>query len=100
MPTVTVRFAAAQKLAERSKKQWEQLCENYLPIAPPNSIWRYSRNGSPADLRQGWKLHVSATVLTANRVMSRVAPLLQGRSILFKAPTSLNELGKINSGLF
>jgi hypothetical protein len=97
---LTVRFAAAQRMAERSKKQWGQLCEQYLPVTVSNSLWRYSRRGSHADLTQGWKLHISATVLTANTVLSRVAPFLQARSVLFKAPVSLSELGKINCGLF
>lgn len=100
MSTLTARFATAQGLAERSKKQWGELCESYLPVTASSSIWRYSRRGTPADLKQGWKLHISATVLTANTVLSRVAPLLQSRSVLFKAPASLTELGKINCGLF
>lgn len=100
MSTLTARFAAAQRLAERSKKQWGELCEQYLPVTTSNSIWRYSRRGTPNDLPQGWKLHISATVLTANKVLSRVAPFLQARSVLFKAPASLSELGKINCGVF
>jgi Protein kinase domain len=100
MSTLTARFAAAQDVAGRSKKQWGELCEQYLPVTAPTSIWRYSRRGTSADLKQGWKLHISATVLTANTVLSRVAPFLQARSVLFKAPVSLVELGKINCGLF
>lgn len=100
MSTLTVKFASAQRLAERSKKQWGELCERYLPVTSPDSIWRYSRRGNPTDLKQGWKLHISATVLTANTVLSRVAPFLQSRSVLFKAPASLAELEKINCGLF
>jgi hypothetical protein len=94
------RFAAAQRLAERSRKQWGKLCEHYLPVTAPDSMWRYSRRGSAGNLNQGWKLHISATVLTANTVLSRVAPLLQARSVLFKAPASLGELRKLNCGLF
>ena len=100
MSTLTARFEAAQDLAGRSKKQWGELCERYLPVTAPNCFWRYSRRGTSADLKQGWKLHISATVLTANKVLSRVAPFLQARSVLFKAPASLGELGKINCGVF
>ena len=100
MSTLTARFEAAQNLAGRSKKQWGELCERYLPVTAPNSFWRYSRRGTSADLKQGWKLHISATVLTANAVLSRVAPFLQARSVLFKAPASLGELGKLNCGVF
>lgn len=80
--------------------KWKQLCGQYLPIIPKNSIWRYSRAIARNDPEQGWKIHVSATVLSANRVFERVAPLLSGLGVLFKAPSSLQELGRINSGLF
>ncbi len=78
---------------------WQRLCERHLPVIPANSIWRYSRQWSSADPEQGWKLHLSATVLTANQLLAKVAPFLCGTDVLFKAPSSLHELGKINSGL-
>ena len=78
---------------------WKELCAQYLPLIPTNSIWRYSRQRSSADPAQGWKLHLSATVLTANQLIEKVAPFLCGLDVLFKAPSSLHELGKINSGL-
>ena len=74
MSTLMTRFAAAQQLAQRSKKQWGELCEHYLPVTDPDSIWRYSRLGSPADLTQGWKLHISAPVLTAEEVLREENP--------------------------
>lgn len=79
---------------------WAVLCERYLPVAVEGSIWRYSRGALPGDPAQGWKLHVSATVLTAERVMRAVAPLLGRRGVLYKAPASLYELSKLNSGVF
>jgi hypothetical protein len=80
--------------------RWAKLCEDYLPVAVEGSIWRYSRGALPEDPGQGWKLHVAATVLTAERVMRAVALLLSGRGILYKAPASLYELSKLNSGVF
>jgi hypothetical protein len=63
-------------------------------------MWRYSRADLPEDPDQGWKLHVSATVLTAADVLRRVAPLLRARGVRFKAPRSIEELSRLNSGLF
>ena len=80
--------------------RWSELCEHYLPVAAKGSIWRFSRETSPGDPEQGWKLHIPATVLTAGRVLERVAPLLCGRGVLFKAPATLAELDKLNSGIF
>jgi hypothetical protein len=39
-------------------------------------------------------------VLTAIGVLHRVAPFLRGRGTLYKAPVSLDELDKLNSGIF
>jgi hypothetical protein len=79
--------------------RWASLCELHLPLKPAGSIWRYSRGPRPDDPEQGWKLHIPATVLTAGEVLQRVAPLLRGRGVLFKAPASLGELRRLNSGL-
>lgn len=78
--------------------QWTELCERYLPITVPDSIWRYSRDELGTNLTQGWKLHVAATVLSAIRVFEAVAPLLTACNIRFKAPISLNELDQLNRG--
>jgi hypothetical protein len=89
---------ATQQLLLES--QWSGLCERYLPKIGQDSIWRYSRHQLPGDPDQGWKLHVAATVLSAVKVFEAVAPLLSERQILFKGPKSLDELDKLNSGIF
>lgn len=81
------------------RSHWAELCERYLPVRSRNSIWRYSRGELPGDPAQGWKLHVAATVLTAGKVLQAVAPLLHDRRVLYKAPASLGELDKLNSGV-
>src|ERR1051325_198506 len=91
------------KLAARRLKleaEWRRLCNVYLPVRPPDTAWRFSRPMSKTDPEQGWKLHVSATVLTAGRIFRNVAPLLRRAGVLFKAPGSLEELQKLNCGLF
>jgi hypothetical protein len=91
--------AASRALASSLNEEWEHLCTRYLPVACEDSIWRYSRGAARCDPDQGWKLHVSATVLTANEVLKKVAPLLRASGTQFKAPSSLRELQKLNSGL-
>jgi hypothetical protein len=86
-------------VAESHHNEWQKLCATYLPVDSDDSIWRYSRLSEAGDLNQGWKLHVSATILSANKVFISVAPYLKRRRVLFKAPRSLQELQKINSGL-
>jgi hypothetical protein len=84
---------------KRLEEEWGRVRERYLPLAPAASIWRFSRGPLPADAEQGWKLHISATVLTASRTLEAVGPALGRRGVLFKAPATLLELNKINSGL-
>ena len=49
---------------------------------------------------QGWKVHVSATILTARQVLEVAAPILERRGVPFKTPKSLLELKRLNCGLF
>lgn len=79
---------------------YQEFCDRFLPIASDCLKWRFSRAYEADDPDQGWKLHVSATVLTANDVIRRVVPFLCERNVLYKAPSSLDELDLINSGLF
>ena len=93
----------ASKYSKRQKLlagRWERLCKHFLPVAPANSIWRCSRPGAPDDPSQGWKLHISATILTAAKTLERVAPFLHQNKTLFKAPRDLQELSRLNCGLF
>lgn len=85
---------------ETLSARWAELCRRYLPVAPADSIWRHSREPLPEDPEQGWKLHIPATVLTANRVLEAVGPVLSERGVLYKTPRSLGELDKLNSGIF
>jgi hypothetical protein len=91
---------AARARAHSLCGEWERLCADYLPFVREGSIWRFNRGRAPGDAEQGWKLHVSATVLTANDILKRVAPMLHADGTRFKAPCSLQELQKLNCGLF
>ncbi len=86
-------------VVELQNKEWARLSERYLPIVSQDSIWRYSRTSKSGDAEQGWKLHISATILSANSVFAAVAPYLTKCGTLFKAACSLKELEKLNSGL-
>ena len=92
-------MATPYENSKRLSESWTMLGDKYLPVVSPGSIWRYSRKPNKADASQGWKLHVSATVLNAHLVLERVAPLLIERGVQFKAPVSLDVLRQINSGL-
>jgi len=86
--------------APKAEREWQRLCDAYLPIRVKGSIWRYSRERSRHDPPQGWKLHVSATILSACPIFRLIAPYLKRHDIWFKAPKSLAELHKLNSGIY
>lgn len=91
-------FPAA--LTASLEERWRDLCSRHLPVGSDDSIWRFSRTGKREDPVQGWKLHVSATVLSACAVFERIGPLLTEAGALYKAPASLAELMRMNCGLF
>jgi len=68
-----------------------------LPLS--DGEWCYSRAPRDDDPAQGWKLHVSATILSAEKVLARVRPVLRQHDALFKIPCRLDQLGSLNAGL-
>lgn len=89
-PDVALRLAA----------KWEALASRYLPIIDDRTVWRFSPAQFSNVPDQGWKLHITATVLTATTVLERVGPFLHERRIPFKGPRTLEILSRINSGLY
>jgi hypothetical protein len=68
-----------------------------LPIH--SGLWKYSRRLRPDDPQQGWKIHVSATLLSAIDIFVRVRPILAKYNVAFKVPVRLKFLAALNSGL-
>ncbi len=91
--------AGRHGLPEHLRRKWDDACNRYLPLIDDDSIWRYNRPGNESDLDQGWKLHISATILNAPAILNRIAPVLREGGVQFKAPRSLNDVLKLNSGL-
>lgn len=52
----------------------------------------------PPQREQGWKLHVSATLVSAPQVLARVLPILKASGASFKLAASPSYLGDLNSG--
>lgn len=79
---------------------WEDLCSEYLPLTNKNSLWRHSRVFCEKAPFQGWKIHVSATVLSAGLILERLGPLLHAEGVYFKGAATLERVMQINSGIF
>ena len=84
------------KRFEHLNRQWRDRVRAF-PVEEGG--WRFNRCRGPAEPSQGWKLHVSATILNAHEVFDHVQPLLEGRSVLFKVHSDLNQLYWFNSGV-
>jgi tRNA A-37 threonylcarbamoyl transferase component Bud32 len=80
--------------------EWDALTAQSVKDGPPDDIWRVNRAAQPSDPAQGWKLHVSATILSAPKLLARAAPVLQASGVRFKVPSSLLVLKRLNCGLF
>jgi hypothetical protein len=78
------------------EEAWAKLVR-VLPVE--DGIWRYSRAPRKSDPTRGWKLHLSATVLTAPEVFARTAAPLRAQDVLFKVPARLEFLAALNSGV-
>lgn len=76
--------------------EWRELVEQTLPHAQ-GEVWRFS-DSTAALPQQGFKLHLSATVLSAAELLRAVAPLLRDEA--FKAPATLELIRQLNCGLF
>lgn len=68
-------------------------------MASAGSPWRHSAGGEAGLLRQGWKLHLSATILSAGSLLRRVGPFLDADGAAYKGPVDLRFLDTLNAGL-
>ncbi len=84
------------KLARERQQRWRQ-CLASLP--GHDRFWCYSRKPRPDDPCQGWKLHLSATLLSADEVFSRAWPVLAGHDAYFKVAAHLDFVAQLNAGL-
>lgn len=83
--------AFARRLERRWRKQTEVLRIR-------DRFWRYSRSPRKSDPVQGWKIHVSATILSASDIFARSFPVLNAHGALYKVPAKLSFLAHLNSG--
>lgn len=87
-------------LPRRQSVEWNRRVDAEFPHGAVQSIWAFSRS-PPATLpRQGWKIHVSCTVLNCNSVLEAVARTIGPDKIYAKTARRLRDIGKLNAGIF
>jgi Protein kinase domain len=80
---------------EKLAAHWTKLRRRFAPKRA--GIWAH-KSGPSLSARQGWKLHLSATVLSANDLLQRCGELLLRSGFQFKMAATLVEISKLNSG--
>jgi tRNA A-37 threonylcarbamoyl transferase component Bud32 len=68
------------------------------PEVDDAGVWIRVRNTGSAPRQQGWKLHLSATVLSAADVLCRSLPVLLAEDASFKVAASPRVLTRLNQG--
>jgi hypothetical protein len=64
----------------------------------PAPMWIRVRHNSASRPEQGWKLHVSASVWSAEVVLRRALPVLFAANVTFKVAASPTVLARLNKG--
>lgn len=75
------------------RERWSLLCDS------GQCLWLSFRPTSAIMPEQGWKLHVSADLISAEVLLQRLLPLLLQEAVPFKCISSLENLEKLNAGL-
>lgn len=89
-----------ERLSSEGEHRWNLLCIANLPIIDDSSFWRFNRQGDGSDLEQGWKIHITTSILSACDTFAAIAPILRRSGVMFKGPKTLNDIKKLNCGLF
>jgi hypothetical protein len=88
---------SARAFIEAFARRWASLCDTYAPYGDREQIWRYHKS-ERLDEQQGWKIHLSATLLSAVNLFERCAEALVRSECQFKVAASLEAILKLNSG--
>lgn len=88
-----------EQLFHSLEEQYKECAARLLPLrGASESIWRSSNFALKE--RQGWKLHVTATILNVSETLGILDSYLTPKQIPFKGIAGLRELKKLNAGLY
>lgn len=96
-PLARLSNRSALVLAEAIDARWAALCEIHTPRL--DGVWRH--HDPPRKLRalQGWKIHLSATLLSAVDLFERSAATLAASGLAFKVAASFDAMRNLVLGL-
>lgn len=86
-----VQWAYESSWMERD--HWSLTCD------PERHAWLFFQPKGVYVPEQGWKLHISADITSAEAILQRILPLLLQEKYSFKCMSSIDNLRKLNLGL-
>lgn len=98
IPPARLSLKSARALAAAWKSRWTSLCDTYAPHRGEDDTWRVHKLDRPLP-SQGWKIHLSATLLSAVDLFETCAETLVRSGCQFKVAASLEMVQKLNGGM-
>jgi hypothetical protein len=89
---------SAQAFVEAFGRRWATLCDRYAPHPDKENIWRYHKLELLLE-KQGWKIHLSATLPSAVDLFERCAETLVRSGCQFKVAACLKAILEFNDGV-
>ena len=92
-----ISLKSARAFADALSGRWTALCDTYAPHRDPDDFWRFPKP-ERLDEQQGWKIHLSATLLSAVNLFESCAETLVRSECQFKVAASMGAILRLNSG--
>lgn len=83
---------------ENRQIDWRNYIGRIFPINMPESMWSYTQSIADNQSTQGWKLHISCTILNCFEVLEIVEIILRSSKLHGKVARSINCIERLNSG--
>jgi hypothetical protein len=89
---------SARAFADALSGRWTALCDTYAPHRDPDDFWRFPKLERLVQ-QQGWKIHLSATLLSAVDLFESCAETLVRSECQFKVAASMGVILRLNYGM-
>jgi Protein kinase domain len=93
----SLSLKSARAFADAFDRRWTALCDEYAPHRGQDDLWRHHKL-EPLIQQQGWKIHLSATLLSAVDLFERCAETIAGSGCQFKVAASMLAILRLNTG--
>jgi Protein kinase domain len=93
-----ISLKSARAFADALSGRWTALCDTYAPHRDPDDFWRFPKLERLVQ-QQGWKIHLSATLLSAVDLFESCAETLVRSECQFKVAASMGVILRLNYGM-